>query len=747
MNPQKYKYVGLGIGALAVLFAASWIPISIMRQYSLPRAEDRFARPVYGDKRTVAQQFQNHHAIHTVEISVRGLSDYTSTLVVTDEKGVEVGHTQLQLAAADQWAAISINPPITYNNPLLIFTSSDASAEQPVLIRYQPQSDIYPDGTMWVNGKESHGDIGFRAFDRVPIWESVLIWGQVTPVRLYRQSKVLMGGLLIGAVLYLFSRRAPSRRVLMSGFIGLGLAALLIRVPYLTSIEGVFGGDAFNYLSKTQALLEGRDPFATDFRKGPLYSLLLIPGFLTADPLYWSRLVGIAAAVAVVLLLPLLGRHFKLGWPTAVGAGLLLAVNQDFIWESPSGLANTLYVALIVASILMYVKAHTLRTQVWLAVLLGLTFLTRYEGITIAAVLLPALWWREKFSWKRALGLAAITGALIALPQMSLLWSGQSGIRTFGDIQSDDGLFLVRSIEDLGSNAEKFYTFIYSTWLVPEEGYTTVYVGIAAAVGVLLGALLTWLHSKATIKIPYEIIVASLAVLMVVSFTILGSSESRVFLIALPWLFIGLGLPAFFRARPFDATVIFLLFVVQAIVIFIILPKPRYFLPLLPFYALCMALGIDLIVRWRASAKARFASFAVIGILATVLYVDGHASLLKRQEKYNVQAHHVNVMLLAVDYLRSQQGAIGFHTGQEQTIETFIPANRRYYFDGPVEDELAWIRNNNISYAVERDDESIWQSAHEYPDVFQHVRTFETKHGEDKVLLYRIDPAKLPPSL
>lgn len=748
MISWKNRYAVFGVGTTLVLIIMAWLPVYVSRQYNSPPAEAKYIRRVYATH-TVAQKFENYHTISAFAVALRGYDTYPGTLFVLDEQGLELGRAQFQLTPKDQWVHISLDPPVIGTQPVLtLATDPSTPVDRAILVHYQPQSDIYPAGSMIVDGQESYGDIGFRLYDRVPAWQSVLIWGQVTHSWLRSQAWRIVTGVLVAIGLFITSqlsnRHEHLRRVLTFAFVILALAALIIRMPYLRTIEGVFGGDAFNYLSKASTMLAGQDPFATDPRKGPLYSLLLVPGFFTADPLLWSRLVSTTAAVAAVVILPFIGHRLKLSWGAALGAGILLAVNQDFIWESPNALSNTLYVALILASILIYLKAHTLRLQIWLAVLFGLTFLTRFEGILIAAVLLPALWWREKFSWQRALGVLVITIAIMSLPQVSLLWSGQPGIRTIADLQADEGLFIVHSWSDLTINASEFYKFINSTWLVPEKGYTTQFIIIALVLGLIFGVGAAWLRAKINqAATPYLAVVAILTLGAIILFTAFRSSESRVFLIALPWFFIGLGVAPFFRSRPFEAVVIFTLFAAQAAIITLILPKQRYFLPLLPLFSLWFIFGIDHLIRWSKSKSALFASLVVIGICGGLLYADGYQSLLKRQEKYNVQAHEVNVMIEAVKYLRSQHGSIGFRTGPEPAIQTYIPASRRYFFGGSADEELDWLREKNIKYIVERNDDIIWHSVRAYPDLFEHIHTFENIHGEERVLVYLVDRAKL----
>lgn len=732
---------------VGMVIIAAFIPVLALRQHSVPKEDPKYIRRVFGEH-TVGQRITGEYPVHTIEVAVRGNDTYPATIIAVDEEGKERGRAGINLTPQDQWVRVQLTPPLTPGQPVITFTTTtETSQDQAILIRYESQSELYEGGLMIVDGEDSYGDIGFRTFQRVPLWQSVAIWGQITDAAAIRGLNRLLISLLIAGLLFAASR-GNSRPVVVGGLLVLlALATFSIRVPYLQSIEGIFGGDAFNYLSKANEALQGNDPFAADPRKGPLYSLLLIPGFFTPDPLLWSRLVGMIAAAGAAVLLAFVAREFKLSWGLAIGAGVLLAVNQDFIWESPSGLANTLYVAFILGSILAYLKGKNRNWQWALAVLCGLTFLTRYEGVVIAAVLLPALWWREKLPWKRAILLITTAILIMMIPQVSLVWSGTSGIRTFEDLQADGGLSLVQSLGGLADNLYQFNKFINSMWLTPEEGDIHPFTLPAVGLGVLASVAIGLLKARSFKNGRLYWATAGLASLLVLAiFMLTKSSAARQFLIVIPWLFTGLGLVPFIRSRRYDALVVLAVALLQMFVILLILPKSRYFLPLIPFFTLLLVFGIHSLLQWGKSNYAQLATLFALGMLSTYAYAEGHQSLQLTQEVYNVRAHSTNMMIKAATFLRSQHGNVGIPNGDEEVAKILLPVKRRMFYKGGVDamPELSWMKGNNIKYLVERSDGPFWQSVRERPDLFELLHTYENIHGEERVLVYVVKREDLP---
>lgn len=710
-----------GLGGLA------WWPVTVNLQVNPPKAETVYVRRVFG-QHSVGQTFQTEQTVSAWEVYLRAEQSQTSHVWLTDERGVDQAERLVPLETTDQpvrfWLAQPLPPG---RHTLTLATVPETTKEAAVLVRHQPYSQAYDDGEMIIDGQSSPGDVGFRLLARVPVWKALLIFGQVTGKTALRGLGRLLVVAVAGAGLtsmgYMI-RRWPRYGVIVL-LVSLAVLTVAIRVPYLTMIEGVWGGDAFNYLSKAQALLEGKDPFTADARKGPLYSLLLVPAFFMPDPLMWSRWVGMAAAAGAVVLLVLVLREFKLPWELAAAGGLLLAVNQDFIWESPNGLANTLYVALLLLVVLAFLR----RWQWWLAVVLGLVFLTRYEGAVLVPIFWAANWWRERFSWKRAALLLAVTVAIMAVPQVSYIWSGESGIRTAGDVLDDEGLGVARSMEGLRYNIGRFHLFLRNAWLRSEtNGGVLPALGVGLLAGAALSALAGWQPVAGALL---------LAVLLFLLFT--KSSEARVWLVAVPFWLMGVGMWPWIRARRFEVGVLLLAVLVHTAVIIQILPKARYFLPLIPFMVISIIFGWQQLLGWNKKATAAVAGAL---LLAIVLWSDGRNTLQQRAERYNTYAAEVNVMIQAVSYLRGQHGNVGFRDG-EQAVMAFIPEKRRFLWQPKaaqegVDGEREFIIRHKLRYLVERPGQLEWQIVSARPELFEHAHTFDSIYDESKVEVFRV---------
>jgi hypothetical protein len=711
------------------LVALSWIPVKTLRVENTPAENPQYIRRIY-KTHTVSQTFE----------------------IVTDEQDRVLAQPSLPLTAEDRWIPITLEPPLEPGKHTLTFRNESVEdTEDALLIRFQILSDRYTEGNMQVDGNDSYGDIGFRLYEWVPAWRTTLIWGQITDKAAYRG--LIRGGvsLILAALAWSviqFALKKKTKRTLWLSItlLTIALIAVCVRLPYLSLIESVFGGDAFNYLSKADAMVQGSDPFAADPRKGPLFSLLLIPAFFLPDPLTWSRLVGIAAAAAAAGILPLLARKLGASWVVAISSGFLLTINQDFIWESPNGLANTLYVALIVASIWAYLKSKEAPWQWILAVLLGLTFLTRYEGVLLSAALLPALWVRQKLRWQRGVKLVAVTLMFMAIPQISLIWSGSSGIRTGSDLVHDEGLSIVFSKAELTNNMYELRYLINSAWITPEDRTNVMW---ALPLGMLLGIAIYLIHRFGPRVYQYGAPWISVILLLTISLLLFTkSSAAREVFIAIPWVCIGVGIIWSCTKKSFDATAITIFILLHTIAITLILPKTRYYLFLMPFFALYLAWGLHTLLVWKTSKLSRAIACLGIFIMGIFLYTDGTKGLKEIElEKYNARSATTTVMLEAMRDLRLKPGNVAIRTGPEAPVLLYLPSSRRYFFadgEGDIGSaELAWLKMHNIRYLVERPDESTWRSVKSHPALFEHLHTYKTIYGEPQVNVYGVHTSKL----
>lgn len=738
----KQVYLAVGV-LLVVAVVLAGIPVIIKAIENGPKADPSYVRRVWADH-TVGQTFAYDHPLVELEILVRGQRDEKTALEVTDGDGNVVAKKNLELTSRDEWVPLWFAKPLSPGAQQVTLRAPNIQEQaDAILVRFQIDSDIYDGGHMTIDGQESYGDIAFRAYERGPLWRAVQVAGQITNTSAQKAFGALAGGAIIAALLFASSRLLRGRWTIVLPFVLLVLLSIAIRVPYTYSIEGVFGGDAFNYLSKTSALLAGEDPFAADPRKGPLFSLLLVPGFFQRDPLLWSRWVGIAAAAAAVVITPLVARRFGISWQLALLSGLLLAVNKEFIWESPNGLANTLYTALIIASVWAYVELLRSPRPRWLwllAALLGLTALTRYEGILVAAVLLPAVWMRQRIPLKQVAKSVAITGALIAIPFTSYIWSGVSGIRTLPDIRSDGGLSLVDSAGQLEANLSRAQAFFAGLWLnfesLPPVMPPLLFGMIAAAALAAFGQSYPAQRSYTATVLAIAVLVA-MTVLMMMKAS-LGPHD----LIALTLLATGAGIVWMIYAGKSGALAMLIVALLQVAIITLMLPKSRYFLPAIPFVSLALAASLQALTGKNPSRLRHALGLLIGGTAATYFFLTGSSALAVRAEKYNSNAQDTAVLVNALYYLRNSHGNVGSFATGEVPVRIYIPPQRLFLFSDSsntgTAGEIAWISEHHIKYLLERDRQPYWQSVRAHPDAFVRVHTFDSIFGDSKVFVYQV---------
>ncbi|MDO8512112.1 MAG: hypothetical protein Q7S57_02475 [bacterium] len=724
-------------------------PFHLKHDNNLPHLDSKYIRRVFGTS-TVGQIVNSDYTTDSLDIMISGTSKHPSLIILDDTAGKELGRTQAQISPKPQWVRIKFSQPLPQGTQSLVLkTDTEINKESAILIHYQPDSRRYDKGNMLVSGNNSYGDIAFRLNEKMPLWKAAIVWSRITDKSIKQNRPAIFAAIflpLLFVATHLLKNKTKSWMIYILPTIGLILLAIILHAPYTRLIEGVFGGDAFNYLSKTEALLHFEDFFATDPRKGPLLSILAIPGFITADPLLWSRWIGIMAAAGTVALITFIAKYFRLPWAIALGAGLLLAVNQDFIWEAPNGLANSLYAFTTCASLLSFLYARNLRRQAIFAILLGLTFLTRYEGALLALVLYPALFVRERLPLKKILLLLAITIGIVGLPQISYFWSGHSGIRTLSDINDDQGLSLAYSKEVLIANFSRLNSYVWNWWVTTGKSGHAV---LSMVSGLVAGSLLAFRNRNANFQKFFNFLTLGAPSLLIVLMLVLSVSiPARTYVAGLPLFLCGVGLAWLLERNAKTTAVILLIIISQIFFITLIIPKSRYYLQIIPFSAFFMATGVYQLWKQKNNFLSISISLSVIGLLAGFFYVDGHDSLKGRLEKYNNHSQDTSVMIQAVRYLRSQYGIVAFRTKEEQSIQIYLSRERRKFFspknnENIAQQELDWIQSNDIKYLVERNRPENWQITQRFPDVFERLHTYDTIYGDSRVMIYTVHRDKM----
>jgi len=136
----------------------------------------------------------------------------------------------------------------------------------------------------------------------------------------------------------------------------------------------------------------------------PLYTLLLALLVKLGLPIVWvARIINIGADCLTGALLFLLLRKFKLG--VATFAALFYVLFPRVIVWSVSGMETSLYVLLLATSLYFYYKENFNLTFLFL----GLTFLTRMDGIILGlAILVHFVLRYKRFPTKMVLGALAV---------------------------------------------------------------------------------------------------------------------------------------------------------------------------------------------------------------------------------------------------------------------------------------------------------------------------------------------------
>lgn len=166
---------------------------------------------------------------------------------------------------------------------------------------------------------------------------------------------------------------------------------LMSKIWVINQFGGVSGGDAYNYLFITQSLISGDNPFENTKRL-PGYPLTLAPFMLSEkiDIEYTMRAIQIAASIWAVAMVTLITRSLKLPWVVAICASAILTFQKDFFWTSMRPEPYTLYTALLLTAVWLFIEIQNKPTY-WRYIVFGITIgyaaMTRQEGFVLAAVL------------------------------------------------------------------------------------------------------------------------------------------------------------------------------------------------------------------------------------------------------------------------------------------------------------------------------------------------------------------------
>ncbi len=606
----------------------------------------------------------------------------------------EIAAGEMSVVGDDTFAWFHLAPEVVASQEeyTIAVSAPRATQEFPVGVRFDEEST----------------DLALIVREKVSMHEYALRWKAENPDISRTLIMMVFGGTLLAIFLFfldvLFTasdtiKRSAWKNVLwICSLTLLFICTVAMRVPLANAVDSSYGGDAFNYLLKSRALIDGEDPFAADPRKAPLYSFLVSPGL--ADPfdaVTWERWVSMFAAAGAVVLVALFLRKVNVPHSLALAGGVLLAVNRDFQFESVQGLANTLYVFLILLSAYVFFIGRTYLV----AVVTALATLTRYEGGAVAALLLPVSMFIEKHSIRRKLRALIPFSILLLIPFLMLPFSETLGVRTVSDIRGDEGLYVAYSMEDFSSNFIGFKHFFGRLWvLTPHIGKPFVALGFGVALG-LAGAFIGarfGLVQHIRPFIPYGVIFFILAVV------IRGAAEQADYLVQLFAFLAGVGVGTALWRFPKQSIPILLMILVQVIAITAILPKSRYYLPIVPFIALGITGGVYVFVTGTKSHRFVFGPLLCVCMIASFTYANAKDALIGQVSDYNEKSAGQTVLLNAARFMKHREGVLAAVEESDLQFRTYLFGDQLVIFPDHLRDidaQYAKLKESEVSYISE----------------------------------------------
>jgi hypothetical protein len=267
----------------------------------------------------------------------------------------------------------------------------ELEAGNAVAVRFDPNPDAIIPGTMFWKGQPYPGDLAMQVL--VPsnyygelwaIWKRKKSWRELSLISLF-VAFILVSWPLV------WRKLSPPRRLCMVGLsviVFLGLL-LYLRIQLLPQVQGVSGGDPYNYLFILQRLREGENPYL-HAKRLPGFPLLLLPfSYFVDDILLAARWLNQVAVALILLLLLILGRQLGFSWFTVWLAAFIAAASRPLLFTPFRPLAYPWLAVAVLLTLVILFRGKFLRGwQVWAAsVVIGWGMQTRQEAFAVFAVL------------------------------------------------------------------------------------------------------------------------------------------------------------------------------------------------------------------------------------------------------------------------------------------------------------------------------------------------------------------------
>ncbi len=723
------------VGGIAVAVGCLILPVSYDRVLTVGTDTYQTHRPVFGSRHVeqIVPLQRDITGVGALLVNLKRAPALSPVeVVVRDASGHIISEGSIQPSAIvdDQfaWAVLSHRIPANTGEVTLDISAPEATAQNPIGIRFEG---------------EGEKRLAVGVTERMPAWARLALWRSDHP----DGSRRLLSGILVAAIVGVLGTCLHGRKILENkkawalSLLLLALFATALRLPLVASIEGVFGGDAYNHLFKTRAWLQGDDPFASDFRKGPFFSVLLAPGLAGPDPLLWGRWMSLLSSVAAVVLVAVLARRLGLPPVMSLLAGFLLAVMREFQFEAVSSLSNMTYAALVVGAAAAFVSAKQRRQAYVVGVLGSLAALTRYEGVLVPAMLLPPLWLYHRLRPRFILYTLVPVVVLLVIP--FLLWpiTGEVGVRTPADIKGDGGLSVALSAYEFRANALQLKTILGLEWFLSPAGGRQLFT---LGVGAVAGAALAFGRRRSP-RIVHDILAAGGWVILIWAVTVVvrDFNDTLKLLMLGMTLLAGAGGGWLAVQKPRWGIPLMIMVVAQGVAVTAILPKPRYYIHLVPFLVLGVLAIMAGITDWRRQ-WSRVGVFLAAGFLVGLVWQDAADALPGMVSDYNSKAYESALMERAARFLRGREGDIGIITddlpfriyaGDDRlTLYRPLPEGR----PATLAEQQAWIESSGVNYVVEASFEPLFSIAERQPELFTKLETFTSRYHEGEVAVYEV---------
>ncbi|MEO6077289.1 MAG: glycosyltransferase family 39 protein, partial [Candidatus Andersenbacteria bacterium] len=376
MNRQAFWIGGIALVCIALFF----IPV-IQHRIVSPGIDSYVTHAPLFTGHIAEEQFTTHSkiiGIGTILVNLyhaKQLSDVHVTIFNTTTHEVIVSQIISPQDIHDDTFVYSNfkNTPIPANTAITVqYSAPSSTIKNPVGIRF---------------GK-TKSDLSLALVERVPVWKALLTiahnrqhdWMYVAP----------FAGIALLLCLAVFN---PFKKQYIY-YIALGIAlccSYVIMLWIVPQFGGASGGDPYNYLSITQTIQHGQNPFLNSKRLLG-YPILLVPTFASGlfDDQLVMRIMTSSFGIIAIIFLALIARQITSSWLVALASAIILAFQKDFIWTAMRPEPYAVYTALLCISLFLFFTCYK-KQKVWIYILfgffLGWSAMTRQEGFMLAVVL------------------------------------------------------------------------------------------------------------------------------------------------------------------------------------------------------------------------------------------------------------------------------------------------------------------------------------------------------------------------